>query len=118
MDNSPILPAAVICVFLIVLGAAIGVAYLSGPVALPSRAPANLAPFESPTPYAVGDLVRSADASHIVIVTGYDAGTGVYSYQPVLIDFHTGDLQIMEGTGTMKNGEFEMQYPEKIYLNT
>lgn len=118
MDNPPILPAAVICVFLIVLGAAVGVAYLSGSAAPLALRPANLAPIESPTPYAVGDLVRSADASHIVMVTGYDAGTGAYSYQPVLVDFHTGDLRIMEGTGTMVSQEFEKRYPEKVYLNT
>lgn len=118
MDNPPILPAAVICVFLIVLGAAVGVAYLSGSAAPLTMRPANLAPLESPTPYAVGDLVRSADASHIVMVTGYDIGKGAYSYQPVQVDFPTGKLHIMEGTGTMVSGEFETRYPEKVYLNT
>jgi hypothetical protein len=118
MDNPPILPATVICVFLVVLGAAVGVVYLSGSAAPLTMRPANLAPLESPTPYTVGDLVRSADASHIVMVTGYDAGKGVYSYQTVLVDFHNGDLHIMEDTGTMVSEEFETRYPEKIYLNT
>jgi len=118
MDNPPILPAIVICVFLVVLGAAVGVAYLSGSAAPLTMRPANLAPLESPAPYAIGDLVRSADTSHIVMVTGYDAGTRAYSYQTVLVDFHTGDLRIMEGTGTMVSEEFETRYPEKVYLNT
>ncbi len=118
MDNPPILPATVICVFLVVLGAAVGVVYLSGSAVPLTVRPANLAPLESPTPYAVGDLVRSADASHIVMVTGYDAGKGAYSYQPVLVDSHTGDLHIIEGTGTMVCEEFESRYPEKVYLNT
>lgn len=117
MDNPPLIPATVICVSLIVLGAAVGVAYLSGSAPLTPVPPANLAPLESPTPYAVGELVRSVDASQIVIVTGYDDRTGVYSYQPVLIDIPTGNLRIMEGTVTMKSEEFEVRYPEKADLN-
>lgn len=118
MDNSLILPLAVIGVAFIVFSATIGVVYLSGSQALSPPAPPNLAPLESPTLYAAGDLVQSDDASRVVIVTGYNASHEFYSYQQVTANFVTGEIRIMEGTSTMTCQEFEIHYPHKVFVNT
>lgn len=118
MENSLVIPAAVIGVAVIVFGAALGVAYLSGSPVLPLQPPPNLAPLQMSVPYAVGDLMQSEDASQVVIVTGYDAFQGIYSYQPVVINVSAGTLRIHEGTGTMACKEFEARYPYKVFPNT
>jgi len=118
MENSLVIPAAVIGVAVIVLGAALGVMYLSGYPALTLQPPPNLAPLESPVPYAVGDIMQSEDATHVVIVSGYDAYRNSYSYQPVVINASTGTLHILEGTSTMPCQEFEIRYPYKVFGNT
>ncbi|MDD5143273.1 hypothetical protein [Methanoregula sp.] len=118
MENTLVVPAAVIGVAFIVFGAALGVMYLSGDSALPPQPPPNLAPLESPVPYAVGDIIQSEDASQVVIVTGYDAYREFYSYQPVVVNASAGTLQILEGTGTMPCQEFEARYPTKVFMST
>lgn len=118
MENTLVIPAAVIGVAVIVFGAALGVMYLSGSPALPLQPPPNLAPLESPVPYAVGDIMQSEDAAQVVIVSGYDAYQNFYSYQPVVINASAGTLHILEGTSTMPCQEFEIRYPYKVFGNT
>jgi len=118
MENSLVMPAAVIGVAFIVFGAALGVMYLSGYPALPLQPPPNLAPLETPVPYAVGDMMQSENATQVVIVTGYDAYREFYSYQSVVVNASAGTLQILEGTGTMPCQEFEARYPAKVVLST
>lgn len=118
MEDSLVIPAAVIGVAVIVFGAALGVVYLSGSPFLPLQPPPNLAPLQTPVPYAVGDLMQSEDASQVAIVTGYDALQETYSYQPVIVNVSTGTLRIHEGTGTMACQEFEARYPHKIFPDT
>lgn len=118
MQNSLVIPAAVIGVAFIVFGAALGVVYLSGSPVLPLQPPPNLAPLQTPVPYAVGDLMQSEDASQVAIVTGYDAFQGFYSYQPAVVNVSTGTLRIHEGTGIMTCQEFEARYPYKVFPDT
>lgn len=118
MNNSLVIPLSVIGVAFIVLGAIMGVVYLSGSPVISPQPPPNLAPLESPTPYAVGDLLQSENRSDVVVVTGYDADHGFYSYQPVIVNFTTGGIRIMEGTSTMSSREFEVRYPYRMYADT
>lgn len=118
MENSLIIPAAFIGVVFIVSAAIFGVAHLSGSPVFPSSAPPNMAPLESPTPYAVGDLLQSVDSSHTVIVTAFDPGQDLYSYQQVVVNISTGSIVIVEGTKMMKCEEFEIRYPQKVFLNS
>ena len=117
MDNSLVIPAAVIGVAFIVFGAALGVMYLSGSPALTLQPPPRLAPLETPIPFAVSDIQQSEDASRVVIVTGYDVYREFYSYQPVVVTASAGTLQILEGTGTIPCQEFEAQYPTKVVMS-
>jgi hypothetical protein len=118
MENTLVIPAAVIGVAVIVFSAAIGVGYLSGSPALPAQPPTNMAPLETLAPHAIGDLFRSEDASQVVIVTGYDAYQELCSYQQVVVNYSTGDVHILEGTGTMSCGEFGVRYPYRFFLDT
>jgi len=118
MENSLVVPAAVIGVAFIVFGAALGIAYLSGSPVPPFQPPPNLAPLETPVPYVVGDIMQSEDTTQGAIVTGYDAYRELYSYQPVVVNVSAGTLHILEGTGTMPCQEFEARYPYKIFTNT
>lgn len=118
MENTLVIPAAVIGVAVIVFGAALGVMYLSGYPALPVQPPPNLAPLESPVPYAVGDIMQSEDATQVAIVCGYDANQNFYLYQPVVVNASAGTLHILEGTSTMPCQEFEIRYPYRVFVNT
>lgn len=118
MENSLIIPAAVIGVAFIVFGAALGVMYLSGSPAPALQPPPRMAPLETPVPYDVGDIMQSEDATQVVIVTGYDAYQEFYSYQPVVVNVSAGTLRILEETGTMPSRVFEARYPYEAYTHT
>lgn len=118
MENSLIIPAAVIGVACIVFGAAFGVMYLSGSPGLSPQPPVRMAPLESPVPYTVGDIMQSEDSTQVAIVTGYDVHQEIYSYQPVVVNASAATLRIMDGTGTMPCREFEARYPDRVFANT
>ena len=118
MENSLVIPAAVIGAAFIVFGAAFGVMYLSGSSGFFPEPPMRMAPLETPVPYAVGDIIQSEDSTQVAIVTGYDVSRGIYSYQPVVVNVSTGTLYILERTGTMPCQEFEARYPDRIVVKT
>lgn len=113
MEHILVIPAAVIGVAVIVLGAALGVLYLSGSPLLSLHPPSNLAPLEAPVLYAVGDFLQSDDGTQVVIVTGYNADRDSCSFQPVVVNPATGTLRILEMTSTMPCQEFRVRYPER-----
>ena len=113
MDNSFVIPVAVVGVAVIVFSAVFGVAHLSGDN-IP--APENLAPLQTAPRYAVGDIVQSHDSLSFVVVTGFDDTEGMYSYQDATVNINTGKMRIREGTGKMSCEEFERLYPYLVKL--